>query len=599
MQARRRILRPLSLLLEVVRPATGACGELLEHRQKRRDAALRHDLARQLVFQLVLGGVHRGHVAAAGIHDARGIGVALAQGGRRELGLRKAVAQLRRLFAKRHHLGFKLLSAHGTGLGRLRKLGQLRLKLVDVRARLGDRLIRLLALALHIGELAARGRERIGGALRLGRRRLCSASALGQLLGELQAFGLGGTQRLLSLALHLFGFLVLFGCDAKRSAQLVELTRAGQGALGAGVHRSHRELAAGPSDTSIGRHEAHRGSRAILHARRLSLTRRLEGFAHHHVAEQGLHRGRCLLGVFQHVHKRRTAESLRGLARGGAGAHAAGGKQRHLAVTAAFQHAARKARRRIDRRGHERLGIAGEQMLDKRLEALRCAHGAGQRLELLARYARLLDEPCAGRPGCGRCALNLLERGNAAFERGGPAMRLIERGTGGIALFNGRGDGAARLRFGLLGIIERTLSRSTSVLELLSLLLCLAERQLELLGAPFHQLGMGQAVGKRLLRLGQTAPRVLGSAIVGAALALKLIELVFYAAAGLGVLAAGGVKALDGGLRGCQVATHRLKLRRRLIALGNGLGALGATRFQLHAHIGLEALCAAALLMQQ
>ena len=97
----------------------------------------------------------------------------------------KAIAQLRRLLAKRHHLGFKLLGTHGTGLGRLRKLGQLRLKLVDVGARLGDRLIRLQALALHIGELAARGRERIGGALCLGRRRLRSASALGQLLGEL------------------------------------------------------------------------------------------------------------------------------------------------------------------------------------------------------------------------------------------------------------------------------------------------------------------------------------------------------------------------------------------------------------------------------
>ena len=176
-------------------------------------------------------------------------------------------------------------------------------------------------------------------------------------------------------------------------------------------------------------------------------------------------------------------------------------------------------------------------------------------------------------------------------------MRLIERGTGGIALFNGRGDGAARLRFSLLGIIERALSGSTGVLELLSLLLGVAERQLELLGAPFHQLGMGQAVGKRLLRLRQAAPRVLGSAIVGAALALELIELVFYAAAGLGVLATGVVKALDGGLRGGKVAAHRLKLGCRLLALGNGLGALSAARLQLHAHIGLEALRAAALLM--
>ena len=304
------------------------------------------------------------------------------------------------------------------------------------------------------------------------------------------------------MALRLFGFLVLFGCDAKRSAQIVELARAGQGALGAGVHRSHRELATGPGDASIGRHEAHRGDRAFPHADGLSLTRRFEGIAYHHVAEQGLHRGRGLLRVFQHVHKRRAAAGLRGLARGGAGAHAAGGKQRHLAVAAAFQHAARKARRRIDRRGHERLGIAGEQMLDKRLEALRRAHDAGQGLELLARYARMLDEPCAGRPGCGRCALNLLERGNAAFERGDLAMGLVKRDARGIAFLDGGGDGAARLRFGLLGSIERTLSRSTSVLELLGLLPCLAERQLELLGAPLDQLGVRQAVGQRLLRLG-------------------------------------------------------------------------------------------------
>ena len=599
MQARRRILRLLGPLLKVVRPATGACGELLEHRQKRRDAALRHDLARQLVFQLVLGGVHRGHVAAASVHDARGISVALAQRGSRELRLRQAVTQLRRLLAKRHHLGFKLLSAHGTGLGRLRKLGQLRLKLVDVRARLGDRLIRLLALALDVGELAARGRERIGGALGLGRRRLRGPTALGQLLGKLKAFCLGGAQRLLGIALRPLGFLVLLGCDAKRCAQLVELSRTGQGALGAGVHRSHRELTAGPGDAPIGRHEAHRGSRAILHARRLSMTRRLEGFAHHHVAEQGLHRGRCLLGVFQHVHKRRAAESLRGLARVGAGTHTASGKQRHLAVTTAFQHAARKARRSIDRRGHKRLGIAGEQMLHKRLEALRRAHDAGQGLELLTGYARMLDEPCAGRPSCGRCALNLLERGNAAFERGDLAMSLVKRGTGGIAVLDGRGDGAARLRFGLLGIIERTLGGRTGILELLSLLLSVAERQLELLGAPFHQLGMGQAVGKRLLRLRQAAPRVLGSAIVGAALALELIELVLHAAAGLGVLATGVVKALDGGLRGGKVAAHRLKLGCRLLALGNGLGALSAARLQLHAHIGLKALRPTALLVQQ
>ena len=67
----------------------------------------------------------------------------------------------------------------------------------------------------------------------------------------------------------------------------------------------------------------------------------------------------------------------------------------------------------------------------------------------------------------------------------------------------------------------------------------------------------------------------------------------------LGALAAGGIKALNGRLRGCQVATHRLKLRYRLFALSHCLGALGATRLQLHAHIGLEALRPAALLMQQ
>ena len=358
MQAGRGILRLLGPLLKVMRPATGACSELLEHRQKRRDALLRHDLARQLGFQLVLGGVHRCHVAAASVHDARGIGVALAQRGSRELGLGKAVAQLRRLLAKRHHLGLKLLGAHGARLSCLRKLGQLRLKLVDVGARLGDRLIRLLALALDVGELAARGRERIGGALGLGRRRLRGATALGQLLGKLKAFCLGGAQRLFGLALRLFGFLMLFGCDAKRCAQFVELSRAGQGALGARVHRSHRELAAGPDDAPVGRHEAHGDSRAILHARRLSLTRRFERVAYHHVAEQGLHRGRGLLGVFQHVHKRRAAAGLHGLARGGAGAHASNGKQRHLAIAAAFQHVTRKACSRLNRRDHERLGIA-------------------------------------------------------------------------------------------------------------------------------------------------------------------------------------------------------------------------------------------------
>ena len=156
MQARRRILRLLSLLLKVVRPTTGACGELLEHRQKRRDAALRHDLACQLVSQLVLGGIHRCHIAAAGVHDARGVGVAFSQGGCRKLGLRQAVAQLRRLLAKRHHLRLELLASRGTGLRGLRQVGQLRLQLIHGGASLGHGFIRLLTLTLHIGELAAR-----------------------------------------------------------------------------------------------------------------------------------------------------------------------------------------------------------------------------------------------------------------------------------------------------------------------------------------------------------------------------------------------------------------------------------------------------------
>ena len=178
-------------------------------------------------------------------------------------------------------------------------------------------------------------------------------------------------------------------------------------------------------------------------------------------------------------------------------------------------------------------------------------------------------------------------------------MSLVKRGTGGITVLDSRGDGAARLRFGLLGIIEQALGGCTSVLELLSLLLSVAERQLELLGATLHQLGVSQPVGQRLLSLRQTPTRILGRAIVGAALALELIELVFHAAAGLGVLATGVVKALDGGLRGGKVAAHRLKLGCRLLALGNGLGALGAARLQLHAHIGLKALRPATLLVQK
>ena len=210
-----------------MRPTTGACSELLEHRQKRHDTALRHDLARQLAFQLVLGGVHRGNVAAAGVHDARGIGVALAKGGGRKLGLGQTVAQLCRLLAKRHHFGLKLLGAHGARLRCLRKLSQLRLKLVHVGARLGDGFIRLLALTLNIGELATRGSERIGCALRFGRCRLRSATTLGQPLGELQAFRLSGAQRLLGFTFRLLGVLMLFGCGAKRCAQFIELSRAG------------------------------------------------------------------------------------------------------------------------------------------------------------------------------------------------------------------------------------------------------------------------------------------------------------------------------------------------------------------------------------
>ena len=170
-------------------------------------------------------------------------------------------------------------------------------------------------------------------------------------------------------------------------------------------------------------------------------------------------------------------------------------------------------------------------------------------------------------------------------------MRLVERGTVGIALLDGGGNGTARLRFGLLALIEQTLGGRAGVLELLSPLLGMAERQLKLLGAPFHQLGVRQAVGQRLLRLRQTAASILGCAVVGTSLALQLLELIFHAAAGLGVLAAGGIKALNGRLRGCHVATHRLKLRCRLFALSHCLGALGATRLQLHAHIGSR-LCA-------
>ena len=50
-------------------------------------------------------------------------------------------------------------------------------------------------------------------------------------------------------------------------------------------------------------------------------------------------------------------------------------------------------------------------------------------------------------------------------------MRLVERGTGGIALLDSGGNGAARLRFGLLALIEQTLGGRAGVLELLSPLL--------------------------------------------------------------------------------------------------------------------------------
>ena len=599
MQARRRILRLLSLLLEVMRPTTGACGELLEHRQKRREAALRHDLACQLVSQLVLSGIHCGHIAAACVHDTRGIGITLAQGGGRKLCLRQAVAQLRRLLAKRHHLRLELLASRGTGLRGLRQVGQLRLQLIHGGASLGHGFIRLLTLTLHIGELAARRCQRISCTLGLGRCRLSRPSTLGKLLGEPQAFGLGGAQRLFRPALDLLGFPMLFGCAVKRCTQLVELARTCQRALGPGIHRAHRELAARPGDAPIGRNEAHGRGRGVLHARSLSLTRRFERVADHHVAEQRLDRRSRLLRIFQHVHQRLAAAGLRSLTRGDAGTHAAGGKKRNLAIAAAFQHVARKACSRLNRRNHERLGIAGKQMLHKRLEALRRAHGAGKRLKLLAGYARMLDKPCAGRPGSGRCALHLFKRGNTAFKRGDLSMRLVERSTGGVALLDGGGNGSARLRFGLLALIEQALGGRAGVLELLSLLLGMAERQLKLLGAPFHQLGVRQTVGQGLLGLRQTAARILGRAIIGAALALELIKLIFHAAASLSVLAAGGIKALDGGLRGGKVAAHGFKLRRRLLALGHGLGALGATRLQLHTHIGFKALRPAALLMQQ
>ena len=199
MQPGRGILRLLGPLLKIVRPATGACGELLEHRQKRRDAALRYDLARQLVFQLVLGGVHRGHVAAAGIHDSRGIGIALARAwqprawppkGRRAAApppCEAAPPWLQAPRCARHGLGAACASS-ASSASSLSTLGRASATVC----------IRLLALALHIGELAARGRERIGGgalprptppAQRLGARPAAWESC--------RAFGLSGAQRLL------------------------------------------------------------------------------------------------------------------------------------------------------------------------------------------------------------------------------------------------------------------------------------------------------------------------------------------------------------------------------------------------------------------
>ena len=270
----------------------------------------------------------------------RDVYVSRSRSGRGKLRFRQAIAQLRRSFAQRNHLLVELFGARGATLGRGSKLGKLRFKLLHRGARLGHRLVGLLALALHVGELAAARAERVGGSLRLGGLRV--AALLGKLLRQLQAFGLGLPQRFLGRALR---FLRLRVRDLRAHqflTRFVKLARAGKHALAAGACCAHRQLAGRPHDVAIGRHEAYE-----RRAARMRGNGRVKVLAHHHVAEQRLDGGRIFLPIGKRIHQRTPTASCDGIAGGNGRLHALPRQQHHFAGLARLQQRARKLARLI------------------------------------------------------------------------------------------------------------------------------------------------------------------------------------------------------------------------------------------------------------
>ena len=140
------------------------------------------------------------------------------------------------------------------------KLGKLRLQASSTVGRASATVLsRLLALALHVGELAAARAERVGGALGL---RLAPACVLprcsANFCDSCRLSAWACAQRFLGRALC---FLCLRVRDLRAHqllTRLVKLARAGKHALVAGACCAHRQLAGRPHDAAIGRHEAYR-----------------------------------------------------------------------------------------------------------------------------------------------------------------------------------------------------------------------------------------------------------------------------------------------------------------------------------------------------
>ena len=222
-----------------------------------------------------------------------------------------------------------------------------------------------------------------------------------------------------------------------------------------------------------------------------------------------------------------------------------------------------------------------------------------ERVKLDSALVSLIDHPFTSGTGGGGSALDLLERGYPALQNRRLPMRLLLRGPLLVAHLQRAGDGRARGGFLIGSSIKGRLGTPASIDELLSLLLGVAERELELGCAAFHQLDMRKPARKRLARLVKLAAILLVFAVGGPAGALQGIELAFDIAARVGVFPTLPLELVDLLLHAGKLSGNLVELQLRRGAFSLGSSALCPVGFHRDADVRLVVLGGPALLVQQ